>query len=80
MKNTNKTEAEKKAILIKHYSIEEIAEILGFFDGSNDDVDTQVNNDLYEHDAEGFKNAMLEAAIKNGCFDEAISLDVRVAL
>jgi hypothetical protein len=83
--NTEKTPQEKKAILLKHYSFDEICEIMGFYDGSNEEVTTDKMNDLYNYwkftnekvDFEAFQDAMLDEAIKNGNFEEVIETDVR---
>lgn len=83
-----KTDAEKKAILLKHYDFDEICEIIGFYDGSNEDVTTDEINDLYNYwkftnekvDFEAFQDAILSKAIINGNFEESIEKDCRLAL
>ena len=80
-----KTEAEQKAILKKHYTLEEICEIMGFFDGSNEDVNTEELNALYEQakvtnessDWDKFEDKILDKAIINGNFEEVIEYDTR---
>ena len=79
-KITNRTDAEKKAILLKHYDMSEIEEIMGFHDGSNEDVCTPEFEEAYKHDYERFKELMLAEAINNGNFEEVIWYDARLAL
>lgn len=81
-----KTDKEKKEILLKHYDFDEICEIIGFYDGSNEDVTTDEINDLYNYwkftnekvDFEAFQNAILNKAIVNGNFEEVIEKDERL--
>jgi hypothetical protein len=83
-----KTAAEKKAILKKHYTMDEICEIMGFFDGSNETVCTDEFNDLHAQaeftneptDWDKFEDRMLDEAIINGNFEEVIENDVRYPL
>lgn len=83
-----KTDKEKKEILLKHYDFDEICEIMGFYDGSNEDVTTDEINDLYNYwkftnekvDFEAFQDAILNKAIVNGNFEEVIEKDERFPL
>lgn len=84
----DKTAAEKKEILKKHYAMDEICEIMGFFDGSNETVCTEEFEKLYAHaeatnkaeDWKKFDERMLDEAIINGNFEEVIENDVRYPL
>ena len=84
----DKTAAEKKLILKKHYEMDEICEIMGYFDGSNEDVCTEEMDTLHAQaqrtnsaaDWEKFDDRMLDAAIINGNFEEVIENDVRYPL
>jgi hypothetical protein len=84
----DKTAAEKKLILKKHYTMDEIGEIMGFYDGSNEDVCTDEINDLHAQaertneaaDWKKFDDKILDAAIINGNFEEVIENDVRYPL
>lgn len=83
-----KTDKEKKEILKKHYTLDEICEILGFLDGSNKDVCTDELNSLYANaayrngpgDWDVFEDKILDHAIINGNFEEVIEKDCRIAL
>ena len=82
------TDKMKKKILKKHYSLDEICEILGFFDGSNEDVNTDEINDLYNKaeftnepsDWDKFEDRIMDEAIINGNFEESIEMDCRIGL
>ena len=75
-----KTFEEKKHILLKHYAFEEICEIMGYYDGSNEDVSNPEMEKLEEADYEKFHALMLEKASVNGNFEECIEKDCRLAL
>lgn len=77
MKDLNKTTEEQKAILLKHYRFDEICEIMGFDDESNEDVCTSEMIALEHNNPSLFYDKMMEAAIINGNFEEAIEHDVR---
>jgi len=82
------TNKDKKEILKKHYSLDEICEILGFYDGSNEDVNTDELNDLYttaeftneSSDWDKFEDKILDQAIINGNFEESIEQNCRIGL
>ena len=88
MNKQEKTPEEKKAILLKHYDFDEICEIMGFYDGSNEDVCTEEIDALHKQseatgkkeDFEAFQEAILNKAIINGNFEEVIETDTRHAL
>jgi hypothetical protein len=79
---------EKKEILKKHYTLDELCEILGFYDGSNEDVNTDELNDLFANaqftnepsDWNKFEDKILDQAIINGNFEESIEKDCRIGL
>ncbi|HUU88968.1 MAG TPA: hypothetical protein VMX17_14630 [Candidatus Glassbacteria bacterium] len=75
-----KTLEEKKHILLKHYAFEEICEILGYYDGSNETVATPEMEKLEAEDYPAFHQKILEEASKNGNFEECIEHDCRFAL
>jgi hypothetical protein len=75
-----KTPEEKKALLLSHYSFDEICEILGYYDGSNEDVATEEMYKLEETDYPLFVSKMMDEAIINGNFEETIEKDVRIGL
>ena len=76
-----KTPKEKKAILLKHYAIEEICEIMGYYDGSNSDgLPMDKLEELEETDFNAFEDLMLNHAIINGNFEEVIEFDARLAI
>jgi F0F1-type ATP synthase beta subunit len=82
------TNKDKKEILKKHYSLDEICEILGFYDGSNEDVNTDELNDLFSNaqftnepsDWDKFEDKILDQAIINGNFEESIEQNCRIGL
>ena len=75
-----KTLEEKKHILLKHYAFEEICEIMGYYDGSNEDVSNPEMERLETEDFPKFHALMLEKASVNGNFEECIEHDHRFAL
>jgi hypothetical protein len=83
-----KTKERKKEILLELYDFEEILDILGFNDGSNEDVKTDKINELFdtwallekESDFKLFKDAIMEVAIVNGNFEEVLKKEYRLAL
>ena len=75
-----KTNEEKKAILLKHYDINEICEIMGYWDGSNEDVSTPEMEELEKTNFDLFEQKMLDHAIINGNFEECIEKDYRFSL
>jgi len=83
-----KTDKKKKEILKKYYTLDEICEIIGFYDGSNEDVDTDELNDLYKKaertnkpsDWDKFEDKILDQAIINGNFEESIEQNCRIGL
>lgn len=74
------TKAEQKARLLKHYDFDEICDIIGYYDGSNEDVATEKMETLEVKDFAKFKEAILNEAIINGNFEEVILNDVRYPL
>jgi len=79
-RNPNRTPAEKKVILLKHYGFDEICEIMGFDDESNEDVCTPEMKMLEKTNPSLFEEKMLDAAIINGNFEEVIEYDVRLPI
>lgn len=75
-----KTLEEKKHILLKHYAFEEICEIMGYYDGSNEDVSNPEMEKLEAEDFPTFHQKMIEKAVVNGNFEECIEHDCRFAL
>lgn len=75
-----KTLEEKKHILLKHYAFEEICEIMGYYDGSNEDVSNPEMEKLEAEDFPAFHQKMIEKAVDNGNFEEVIEKDLRFAL
>ncbi len=73
----DKTTVEKKSILLKHYGFDEICEIMGWYDGSNEDVCTPEMEMLEKTNPEKFEDKMMDAAIINGNFEEVIEYDCR---
>lgn len=71
---------QKKQILLKHYSFDEICEIMGFDDESNEDVFTPEMVELESSNPKLFYNKMLDAAIINGNFEEVIEHDARLPI
>lgn len=71
------TNDQKKARLLKHYTFDEILEIIGFYDGSNEDVATIEMELLANRNPNGFEYAILEKAIINGNFEEVIEKNKR---
>jgi hypothetical protein len=67
----------KKQRVRKLYTLDEICEILGYYDNSNPDL----NYDLLSNmDDDKFEKAIINKAIINGNFEEAIKTNRRVAL
>ena len=70
---------EKKDLLLKLYGFDEICEIMGVGDGSNEDVCTPAILSLDE-DSKEFEDAILDLAIINGNFEESLELQARLGL
>lgn len=68
---------QKKAILLKHYSFDEICEILGWYDESNETVCTAEMELLEKTNPSAFEEKMMDEAIINGNFEEVIEKDCR---
>ena len=66
---------EKKEILKKHYSLDEICEILGL---NNLFTNAQFTNESSDWDE--FEDKILDQAIINGNFEECIEKDCRFGL
>ena len=79
-KKKNLTDAEKKVILLKHYDFDEICDIMGFDDESNEDVFTPEMVLLEHTNPSLFEEKMLDSAIINGNFEEVIELDLRMPI
>lgn len=79
-KGFNLTNIEKKQRLLNHYDFDEILEILGYFDGSNEDVCNNYFNKLELQDKQKFISEILDIAIINGNFEEVILTNKRHAL
>jgi cobalamin biosynthesis Co2+ chelatase CbiK len=67
----------KKQRVRKLYTLDEICEILGYYDESNSDLDYDL---LGKMDDDKFEKVIIEKAIINGNFEEAIRTNRRVAL
>jgi hypothetical protein len=67
-------------ILLRHYSFDEICEIMGYDDESNETVATDEMKELEKSNYQEFVTKMLEAAIINGNFEEVIENDVRLPI
>lgn len=68
----------KMNILLKHYSFDEICEIMGYDDDSNSDVANIEMKELELKDYPAFVNKMMSAAIINGNFEEVIKHNERL--
>ena len=73
-----KTDKEKKEILLRHFGFDEICEIMGWNDESNEDVCTPEMELLAHNNPSLFEEKMLDAAIINGNFEEVIEHDCRL--
>ncbi len=71
-------------ILKRHYSLDEVCDILGFFDESNPGFEKIGGfaklNKMYHHDSQKFADIMFEMAIGNGNFEEVIKYDARLPI
>ena len=67
---------EKKELLLKLYGFDEICEIMGVFDGSNEDVCTPEILSM-DNESKEFEDLILEQAIINGNFEEVLEHGVR---
>jgi hypothetical protein len=77
----NLTPKQKKAILLKHYTIDEICEIMGYYDDSNaDELPMEKLEELQLTNLKAFEDLMLDHAIINGNFEDVIKDDMRIAL
>jgi hypothetical protein len=72
-----KSNSQKKAILLKHYGFDEICEIMGFDDESNETVCTPEMKMLEKTNPSLFEDRMMDEAIINGNFEEVIEHDCR---
>jgi myosin heavy subunit len=72
--------ARKIEILLKHYTLDEILDILGYYDGSNPDVANKEMQELEVNSYTNFVDKIFDEAIINGNFEEVIRDDVRLAL
>ncbi len=79
-KKADLTNTEKKAILLKHYGFDEICEIMGYDDCSNEDVYNPEMILLEHNNPSLFEEKMLDAAIINGNFEDVIRLDLRMPI
>lgn len=79
-KVTNRTPQEKKAILLKHYTFDEICDIMGYDDESNENVVTDEIKELEQIDFNKFQDIILNEAIINGNFEEVIWYDDRFSI
>lgn len=71
---------EKKRRVKALYTLDELCEILGYYDQSNPDLDFSILNHLKENNMDAFELMIVDYAIKNGNFEETINDNVRVAL
>lgn len=62
------------------YDVEEVAEIIGFFDETNPDLDFVKLTYLYENDIKSWSEAIYKEGANNGNFEEAILRNERFAL
>lgn len=71
---------EKKTRVRKLYTLDEMCEILGYYDHSNPDLDYLTLEHLEENNLNAFELMIIDQAIKNGNFEEAINEDARFEL
>jgi len=74
------TDAEKKQTLRKLYTLDEICEILGYFDESNPDLNYPMLKIDEEFSPSTFEETILGIAINNGNFEEAVLTNVKFDL
>jgi len=75
-----KANKKKKEILKRLYTLDEICEILGYFDESNPDLDYPVLKLQEEFSPSTFEDMIFSEAIQNGNFEEVIKTGIRVTL
>ena len=76
----NLTEDQKRLRVLELYTIDEICEILGYYDHSNTDLDFETLENLELTDIVMFELMIVNEAINNGNFEEAINNNERFAL
>jgi len=76
----NLTEEEKRVRVRGLYTLDEMCEILGYYDRSNTDLDFKVLEHLELTDFDMFELMIVNEAIQNGNFEESINDNKRFAL
>jgi hypothetical protein len=71
---------EKKKRVKALYTLDEMCEILGYFDESNPDLDYPTLKLNEQFSPNTFEEMIVEKAIENGNFEEAIETNVRFSL
>ena len=71
---------EKKNRVRKLYSLDEMCEILGYYDQSNTDLNFQTLEYLERTNEKAFELMIVDEAIKNGNFEESIENNKRFEL
>lgn len=64
----------KKYYIFDVYSIEDVKEILGYFDGSNEDDKGMQELELLEEDSPEFLDKLHEIAETNGNFEHVVTI------
>jgi len=76
----NLSNEEKKNRVRKLYSLDEMCEILGYYDQSNTDLNFQTLEYLERTNEKAFELMIVDEAIKNGNFEESIENNKRFEL
>lgn len=72
METTAEENEKKKRILLEHYSFNEICDIIGYDDESNEDVATAEMKRLEIENYPEFVSKILDSAIINGNFEDIV--------
>jgi hypothetical protein len=77
-KVTNRTDAQKIKIMENLFTFDEVLEILGWYDDSNESICTPEMADLEENNYPEFYKKIMAEAIINGNFEESIEYNDRL--
>lgn len=82
--NNNKTAEQKKELIVKLYTLDEILEIMGYYEGVGStawDEKIQVElEELEDTDFNKFTDIVLSHAIINGNFEEALQYGKKLSI
>ena len=75
---TNRTDAQKIKIMERLFTFDEVLEILGWYDDSNETICTPEMTELEENNHPEFYKKIMAEAIINGNFEESIEYNDRL--